>query len=569
MPLGDSITRGSAGSYNSRGQHIMIGFRGQLFNSLITAGYNIDFVGTRSDGPPNTPYFGVPSNYDYNNEGHSGWQAAQSPSDPTYPQFDMLSRIDSFLIAKKPDIILMHLGTNDLESGQSPQEVVNSVGSLLNKIYTFNPSTIVFLAKIINRGLQINSPDSSVYQYDSHTYSFNDPDAPINIRAKTSNYNKLLVEMIDNRIENGDKIIPVDMETAITNYNEDSSAFSSYPYGDLMDTFHPNQRGYNEMADVWFNVINDYFVGKPSLAGPLTNSRNLATPITFTWGVTANATSYILQISKDQLFSPDSLIYNNADTNRYAIVYSNFESSKNYYWRVAGQTSQGQTFYSDVWSFTALPITIAARVFLQGPYSGGDTMSTALSRENYIPLTQPYDNNPWNYTGDEEVSEIPTGVVDWVLIEIRTSATSSTTVARRAAFIKGDGNIVDLDGISPVEFIGIPSGSYYLVIRHRNHLSIMSSDTISFSHTTTYDFTNSPEKAYGNNPMADLGGGKYGMIAGDDNQDNTISVSDYNLISTKLNQTGYKHSDNNMDGKVSIGDYNLVKANLNSQKFHK
>jgi len=561
MPLGDSITRGSGGSYNSRGQHIKIGYRGQLFNSLITSGYNIDFVGTKSDGPPTTPYFGVPSNYDYNHEGHGGWEAGQLPSDPTYPQYDMLSHIDSFLVAKKPDIILMALGTNDLESGQSPPDVVNNVSSLLNKIYAVNPNTVVFLAKIINRGLQTYSLDSSVYQYDSYTYSFNDPYAPLNIRTKTSNYNKLLGEMIDNRIESGDKIIPLDMETAITNYNEDSSAFSFYPYGDLMDTFHPNQKGYNEMADVWFNVLKNYFVGKPTLAGPLNNSKNLAKPITFTWGITANATSYILQISKDENFSPDSLIYNNVDTNSYATFNSNFELKK-YYWRVAGQTSQGQTFYSDVWNFTAWSISIAAKVFLQGPYSGGDTMSTALSRENYIPLTQPYNTKPWDYIGEEKVTEIPSGVMDWVLLELRSASSSSTTVARRAAFIRGDGNIVDLDGSSPVEFSGIPSGGYYLVIKHRNHLSIMSSDTISFSHTTSYDFTTSQGKAYGNNPMADLGGGKYGMIAGDDNQDNTISVSDYNLISTNLTQTGYLQSDNNMDGKVTVADYNVVKGNL-------
>ena len=73
MPFGDSITEGAAGSYNSNGKHISIGYRGDLFNSLKTAGFNIDFVGTKSDGPPSFPYPGVPKYYDYNNEGHTGW----------------------------------------------------------------------------------------------------------------------------------------------------------------------------------------------------------------------------------------------------------------------------------------------------------------------------------------------------------------------------------------------------------------------------------------------------------------------------------------------------------------
>jgi lysophospholipase L1-like esterase len=562
LPLGDSITRGFAGSYNSKGQHMTIGYRGPLFNSLISSGYNVDFVGTRSDGPPSIPYFGAPAYYDYDNEGHSGWQAIQPSSDPTYPQFDMLSRIDSFLISDQPDIVLMHLGTNDLESGQSPNGVVSDVNTLLNKIYSFNPNVVVFLAKIINRGLQVYSLDSSFYTYDSHSYSFNDPDAPANIRETTSNYNSLLGDMANERIINGNNIVLLNMETAITNYNEDSSAHSSYPYGELIDTFHPNQKGYNKMADVWFNALNYYFIGKPVLAGPSNNSKNLKTPITLTWGVTSNSVSYIVQISKDQNFTPDSLIYNNTITNGYNTINSNFKSSKTYYWRVGGQTSQGKTFYSDVWNFTAEPITIAAKVFLQGPYVDSDTMNISLNSSHYIPTTQPYNVDPWNYSGNENVTVIPSGVVDWVLLELRTGINSASTVAKRAAFIKNDGKIVDLDGISPVAISGITPGYYYLVLKHRNHLSVMSADTIFFSYSTTYDFTTSQSKAYGNNPMAELSGGKYGMFAGDNNEDKVISVSDYNLISNHLLQTGYKPEDVNMDGTVSYSDYNFVIGNL-------
>ena len=562
MPLGDSITKGYAGSYNSRGQHITIGYRGPLFNLLVTAGYNVDFVGTRRDGPPSIPFFGVPQYYDYDNEGHSGWEAVQLSSDATYPQFDMLSHIDSFLVSNKPDIILMQLGTNDLETGQSPEGVVNDINTLLNKIYSYNSDIVVFLAKIINRGLQVYSQDSSFYQYDSQTYSFNDPEAPPNIRETTRNFNLLLGDNAEGRIINGDKIVLLNLETAITNYNEDSSAFSSYPYGELIDSYHPNQRGYNELANVWFNVLNYYFIGKPVLAGPVNRSKNLKTPITLTWGIASNASSYIVQISKDSNFTSDSLIYNNNITDRYAIINSNFSSGKTYYWRVAGENSQGQTFYSDIWNFTAQPITIAAKLLLQGPYSGGDTMNTALNREHFIPLNQPYDVEPWNYKGTESVKSIPSDIVDWILLELRTGIKSSTTLAKRAAFIRKDGSIVDLDGISPVTISGIKSGGYYLVIKHRNHLSIMSSDTISFSYTTSYDFTTAESKAYGNNPMVDLGSGKFGMIAGDNNNDKVISVSDYNSISLNLFKNGYKLEDFDMDGVISEKDYNYVIGNL-------
>ena len=474
----------------------------------------------------------------------------------------MLSHIDNFLVSSEPDIILLHLGTYGLENDQSPQEVADNISSLLDKIYTFNPNTVVVLAQIINRGLQVYNQDSEKMTDDSNINFFNDYKAPSNIRTLTTNYNSVLGDMANKRIMNGDKIILVNMEKAITDYNEDSSVFRFFPHGDMFDSFHPNQKGYNKMANVWFNALNNYFIDKPNLSWPENNSKNILTPITFTWSITSNAVSYTLQISKDQKFSSDSLIYNKVVTDRYAIVKNNFLLSKEYYWRVAAQTSKGQIIYSEVWNFTAQPITISAKVFLQGPYTGSDTMSTILNRYHFIPLTQPYNSDPWDYSGNEKVSQIPSGIVDWVLLELRTGLNSSTTVARRAAFIRSDGNIVDLDGNSPVTFSGITSEGYYLIVKHRNHLSIMSSDTLSCSHSTKYDFTTSLSKAYGKNSMADLGGGRFGMISGDNNNDKTISVSDYNLISTNLDRTGYRQPDNNMDGIISIADYNFVEANL-------
>ncbi|MEZ5197258.1 MAG: hypothetical protein R2764_12910 [Bacteroidales bacterium] len=60
-------------------------------------------------------------------------------------------------------------------------------------------------------------------------------------------------------------------------------------------------------------------------------------------------------------------------------------------------------------------------VFLEGPFNAGK-MNTDLNKANQIPLSQPYHTAPWNYNGNESVSEIPNGaVVDWVLVDIRTT----------------------------------------------------------------------------------------------------------------------------------------------------
>jgi hypothetical protein len=124
------------------------------------------------------------------------------------------------------------------------------------------------------------------------------------------------------------------------------------------------------------------------------------------------------------------------------------------------------------------------------------------------------------------VGSIPSGVVDWILVQLRSNTT--TTIATRAALLKSDGSVVDLDGASPVGFAGVPEGNYYIVVRHRNHLAIMSAVTWALSGSSSlYDFTTSQNAAYSSDyglypPMKNLGGSKFGMYAGDVNGDGTV-----------------------------------------------
>jgi hypothetical protein len=75
-----------------------------------------------------------------------------------------------------------------------------------------------------------------------------------------------------------------------------------------------------------------------------------------------------------------------------------------------------------------------------------------------------------------------------------------------------------LDGSSGVRLPGIPPGDYYIVICHRNHLSVMSSEVHSLGESgVLYDFTTAQQQAYGSGPLKELPGGIFGMIAGDAN----------------------------------------------------
>ncbi|HAB53869.1 MAG TPA: hypothetical protein DCE80_17110 [Ignavibacteriales bacterium] len=140
------------------------------------------------------------------------------------------------------------------------------------------------------------------------------------------------------------------------------------------------------------------------------------------------------------------------------------------------QTTGSAPWRTRIGSFT-FGLDLDLKVFLQGPYSGSGEMTTQLNSSNYLPNEQPYDSSPWNHNGVEKVTDnfftTNQDIVDWVLVELRTGTAPSSTIARRAALLNKFGKVVGLDGARPLRF-GLPPGNYYVVIRHRNHLDVMS-----------------------------------------------------------------------------------------------
>jgi hypothetical protein len=195
------------------------------------------------------------------------------------------------------------------------------------------------------------------------------------------------------------------------------------------------------------------------------------------------------------------------------------------------------------------------KVFLHGCYNtGSGVMNTSLT--SVLPLSQPYNGSPWNYSGTESVTSIPTGVVDWIFVELRSDAT--TVVGRRAGFLKSDGSIVDLDGVSQLKFNTLNEGNYYVVIKHRNHLGVMSANTILLSTSSSmYNFTDNLSKSYGTNGMKEILSGVYGLYAGDGNGNGSITATDKNSVWRSQNGTnGYLSGDYNLSGAVTASDAN-------------
>jgi hypothetical protein len=208
-------------------------------------------------------------------------------------------------------------------------------------------------------------------------------------------------------------------------------------------------------------------------------------------------------------------------------------------------------------------------VFLQGAYAGGLQMSTALNPD-YLTLSQPFNTPPWNYMGSESVPAIPNAqVVDWVLVEMRDAATpvganGLTTVSRKAGFLLSNGSIVDLDGSDNMKAPVTINQNLYVVIWHRNHLGIMSSEPLIKSNGVyTYNFSNGVGKIYGGitgSVQLETGiPGLYGMAGGDGNADKVINLDDkINFWSLFVGSKGYLSGDYNLSGQINNLDKNEI-----------
>ena len=132
---------------------------------------------------------------------------------------------------------------------------------------------------------------------------------------------------------------------------------------------------------------------------------------------------------------------------------------------------------------TSLPVLLSLKVFLQGAYnSTAHSMNTNLGSN--IPLTSPYLENI------RSVENIPNDIVDWVLVQLR-ETTSGNAITSKSVLLRNDGNLIRSDDTTKVVSLTAPARNYYIVIKHRNHLAIMSAYGVNLNSTstTTYDFT--------------------------------------------------------------------------------
>ncbi len=184
-------------------------------------------------------------------------------------------------------------------------------------------------------------------------------------------------------------------------------------------------------------------------------------------------------------------------------------------------------------------IYLHIKVFLYGPYNTTTSlMNDDLRQCGIIPNTDPYFGiyvagaGVFNTTGNN-------AIVDWVKVEIRSPIFPHMILASRAALLQRDGDAVDVDGVSSLSFPGVPSGSYYVAVSHRNHLGVMTNFAVLINNSpsaTVIDFTTMPDAStYGTYSQQDMGGGLHALWAGDANGDGCISYNGTTCPCSSLN----------------------------------
>ena len=198
LPLGDSITHG----YNSGDD---AGYRSALFKLVVAANQQVTFVGSQSNGPSTVSGQTFPKNH----EGHDGITATD---------------LSGYVPPKKafsstPHVVLLHIGTNDMTSNADPTTTANQLDTLVTNLVQAAPDALVVVAKIVPLG-----------------YS-------------NTNYNQYIAkipDLVKAHASKNEHVVLVDMSTL--------------PSSDIRGggNVHPTDKGYADMADLWYGVIKGY-----------------------------------------------------------------------------------------------------------------------------------------------------------------------------------------------------------------------------------------------------------------------------------------------------------------------
>jgi lysophospholipase L1-like esterase len=273
MPLGDSITVGSNSGVIPYDSGYYISYRKALRDRLVSAGYEINYVGSQSAGDAVFT--------DAQHEGHGGWYADGPSSTSIRPNvYEFLANLN-----KPVDVVLLHIGTNDIDDGQDPADVAAEVNDILNEIDTYEQDVSkdvwVVLALIINNARGCVNRD------------------------RTTVLNDAVDLIASERLISGDKILVVDMEIGA------GLDYDISPQGDMYDCLHPYKTGYKKMAEAWYQGLLEIL---PRANAGLAQNANPGASVTLDGTESSDSLGTIVAYAWSQIGGSPTVTLANANT---------------------------------------------------------------------------------------------------------------------------------------------------------------------------------------------------------------------------------------------------------------
>jgi len=233
MPMGDSITQGVRGE---------CGYRRALAQALSkNPGCAVNFVGSRSGSGDNS---NVPT---------SVCEAQNTPHEaiPGIRADQFLDIIDNRISTYQPDVVLLHVGSNDIYQDETAGDTATDIHELLDRIYLNQPNATVVVSNVIPWSEE--SPDPLFYK------PFENPNR--DMFADTQQLGVGMAFLASARQSAGDAV-------ELANVGKDFD-------NDLMtiDGVHPNPVGEAHIANKMLNVL--YKLGacgerRPDVQAPIT-----------------------------------------------------------------------------------------------------------------------------------------------------------------------------------------------------------------------------------------------------------------------------------------------------------
>ncbi len=168
-----------------------VGYRGPLWKELVDQGDALDFVGSQRGGVM----------FDPDNEGYYGYRIDQ-----------IAGLVNGELALYQPNVVLLDAGINDLGQNYQVSTAPARLASLIDQITAADPGVTVLVAQLI--------PNTTAW-----------------VEADVVAFNAQLPGIVQARVNAGKHVSLVNMGALTT--------------ADLSDGLHPNDGGYQKMADAW------------------------------------------------------------------------------------------------------------------------------------------------------------------------------------------------------------------------------------------------------------------------------------------------------------------------------